>query len=117
MPKAGKGPKYVRGKPPSKIVEYYHKLTLFCHVNPSQVRAENLNKCNCIVLVSVAQMLCNLCIFLTVDVLWHENYDLDNIYNPVDADRLNELLTQLNYPKEKRESLYQGFKTGFPLCY
>ena len=46
-----------------------------------------------------------------------ENYDLENIITPVNADRFRELLIEANYNPEKTDFLYRGFKYGFSLEY
>ena len=46
-----------------------------------------------------------------------ENYDLDNIITPVDADMLESLLIQSNYDSKKRNFVVEGFRTGFSLNY
>ena len=51
------------------------------------------------------------------EVLWHENFDLQSIKTPINADVLNRLLLESNYNLEKREFLVNSFKTGFPLCF
>ena len=48
---------------------------------------------------------------------WFENKDLENIYTPIDAEKLNKLLKQAGYQNNKRVQLYQGFKYGFSLGY
>ena len=49
--------------------------------------------------------------------MWAENYDLDNIYTPVDATRLEALLKEAGYDKNKRNYVVNGFKNGFSLEY
>ena len=39
------------------------------------------------------------------EVLWHENFDLQSIKTPVNADVLNRLLLESNYHSGKREFL------------
>ena len=51
------------------------------------------------------------------EILYYENFDLDNIVMPVNAHILNLLLIEANYNSEKREFLFEGFKNGFPLGY
>ena len=45
------------------------------------------------------------------------NYDLQNVYSPVDADILNQLLTQSNYDVTERQFLVNGFREGFSIGY
>ena len=55
--------------------------------------------------------------FISEQVLQYENFDLDNIFTPVNADNLNQLLVQSNYDKIETEFLVNGFKRGFDLGY
>ena len=48
-------------------------------------------------------------------VLWYENYNLNDIVTPVDADNFHELLLETGYCTEKTNYLIQGFKHGFSL--
>ena len=48
-------------------------------------------------------------------MVWHENLDLENIVTPVNAVRLNKLLTKTGYDPIKTQYLYQGFISGFSL--
>ena len=50
-----------------------------------------------------------------VEVLWFENYDLDNIVTPVKADMLEKMLIAAKYPSEKKDFVVNGFKEGFEL--
>ena len=45
------------------------------------------------------------------------NLDLDNIITPVQADKLNELLTLTGYDAVKQDYLIRGFNQGFSLEY
>ena len=56
-------------------------------------------------------------IFCFVDILMYENFDLENIVTPVNADALQELLEQTDYNKEKTQFLVNGFKNGFSINY
>ena len=47
----------------------------------------------------------------------YENLDLDNIYTPVDASKLEQLLLMSYYNKEEISFLVDGFKNGFDLGY
>ena len=49
------------------------------------------------------------------EVLWFENYDLQNIYTPVDADKFEELLIQTGYDRTKTDFIINGFRRGFLL--
>ena len=57
------------------------------------------------------------CYFTAEEVLFYENYDLENLVTPVKAERLEFLLRQAGYDSEKSEFLVQGFKNGFSLEY
>ena len=50
-------------------------------------------------------------------ILFHENYDLDNIVTPVDGVKLGKLLMEANYDVNKTEFLKIGFTKGFNLGY
>ena len=56
----------------------------------------------------------NVTIF-TEEILWFENYDLDNIITPMDVKQLKELLKATNYNLAKSEKLIEGFSKGFSL--
>ena len=45
------------------------------------------------------------------------NYDITNVVTPVDADKLNQLLLDSEYPDQERRFLVKGFKHGFSLGY
>ena len=49
--------------------------------------------------------------------LWYENYDLDHIYTPIDADKFEFLLKQAGYDRHKTAFIINGFWEGFPLHY
>ena len=49
--------------------------------------------------------------------MWAENFDLDNIYTPVDADKFEQLLIESGYEESKRRFVVNGFRYGFPLRY
>ena len=42
---------------------------------------------------------------------------MENIYTPVDADKLEQILKQYNYDPKKTEFLVSGFRNGFTLGY
>ena len=46
-----------------------------------------------------------------------ENFDLDKIYTPIDANKLEQLLTETGYDARKKEFVVSGFWHGFPLRY
>ena len=50
-------------------------------------------------------------------VLMFENFDLDNLVTPVDADELGKLLLEMGYDEGKTAVLVDGFKKGFTLGY
>ena len=45
------------------------------------------------------------------------NYDLTNIYTPVNADRLESLLNETHYDHNKTRTIVNGFRNGFDLGY
>ena len=51
------------------------------------------------------------------EVLFFENYDLENVVTPVNVEQLSKLLKQTNYDKVKSEFLIQGFTHGFDIGY
>ena len=51
------------------------------------------------------------------EVLYYENFDLENVVTPVDADILEKMLLESNYDKEKTDFLVTGFRQGFSLEY
>lgn len=51
------------------------------------------------------------------EVLWYENYDLDNIVTPVRAEVLKEMLEKAHYDEDEILFLYKGFTEGFSLGY
>ena len=51
------------------------------------------------------------------EVLWFENFNLHEIFTPVNAQRFGQLLRDANYPIEKTEFIEQGFSSGFSLGY
>ena len=53
----------------------------------------------------------------TQEILYFENYDLDNIVMPVDADKLDQLLTEAGYNQLKKQKLVDSFRHGFDLGY
>ena len=50
-------------------------------------------------------------------MLRYTNYDLNNIFTPVDTDKLYSILTQYNYDRDKTKFLVDGFRNGFSLGY
>ena len=51
------------------------------------------------------------------EVLMFENYDLDSVFTPVDYNELYNILTEVNYDRDKIDYLVTGFKEGFSLHY
>ena len=51
------------------------------------------------------------------EILFFDNYDLDQLVTPMDAERFNELLVESGYDDELRREVIQGFKEGFDLGY
>ena len=51
------------------------------------------------------------------EILYYENFELEKIYTPVNADRLEKYLIESNYDKEETRFLISGFKNGFDLGY
>ena len=50
-------------------------------------------------------------------ILWYENFDLENVFTPVDGNKFGDLLANAGYDPVKTQFIRQGFNTGFPLCY
>ena len=50
-------------------------------------------------------------------VLRYENFNLTDIFTPVDADKLEQLLIETDYDSEKTKYLVKGFQEGFSLGY
>ena len=53
----------------------------------------------------------------TAAVLWHENYNLQEIVTPVNANKFEQLLLETEYCPRKTRFLINGFKNGFSLCF
>ena len=53
----------------------------------------------------------------TNEILYFENFDLDNIITPVNVDQLEEFLVESNYNSEKTQYLLDGFRNGFSIGY
>ena len=51
------------------------------------------------------------------DVLYAVNWDIDNIYTPVDPCKLLKLLQLLSYPPDETKFLVDGFTKGFSIQY
>ena len=47
----------------------------------------------------------------------YENFDLNNIVTPVNAEKFRQLPVDTNYNKDETDFVYQGFKYGFSLEY
>ena len=54
---------------------------------------------------------------LLTEVDFYENYNIDHIVIPVNAERLEQVLKEVGYDKNKTEYVVKGFKTGFNLKY
>ena len=50
-----------------------------------------------------------------VEVLYHENFDMDSIVTPVNADQFEKLLKESSYDPEETRFLVNGFKSGFSI--
>ena len=46
-------------------------------------------------------------------ILYHENFDMDNLITPVDAAAFQQLLEESDYNKRKMKFVVNGFKNGF----
>ena len=53
--------------------------------------------------------------FPVEDALYFENFDLDSVVTPVDADRLQQLLIETSYNKNETEFIVDGFRYGFDI--
>lgn len=51
------------------------------------------------------------------EVLWYENYDVENIVTPMNVNALKRLLKETDYDEEKGRFLIDGFSNGFSLGY
>ena len=51
------------------------------------------------------------------EVLYFENFDLENVITPVDVDKYEKLLKLYNYNSRKTNKLVNGFKYGFSIGY
>ena len=51
------------------------------------------------------------------EILYYENYDLQNVVTPVKVNRLIELLRKANYDTDEIQFLEQGFTNGFDIGY
>ena len=50
-------------------------------------------------------------------MLQFSNYDLTNVFTPVNATQLDRLLTEVGYDPVKTNFLIDGFRNGFDLGY
>ena len=50
-------------------------------------------------------------------VEYYENFDLEHVVTPVNADVFERLLVMANYPREKTQYIAQSFRSGFDLGY
>lgn len=55
--------------------------------------------------------------FCLEEATYYENLDLENIITPVDANKLEQILTERQYDPGKTQYLFEGFKSGFLLGY
>ena len=51
------------------------------------------------------------------EILYYENFNLETVVSPVNADKLEEYLKQANYDPVKTDFLVKGFKEGFSIGY
>ena len=65
----------------------------------------------------INQNLTNLFFAVEEEPLYFENFDLENIVMPVNADRLFELLCEANYNPKETRFLVEGFRLGFDMGY
>ena len=56
-------------------------------------------------------------ILIVEEVIQYENYDLESIVTPVNADAFNRLLKEAGYNNRKRNYLHRGFSRGFAFHY
>ena len=54
---------------------------------------------------------------LAEEILFYENYDLENVITPVDTTALRKLLTESHYDTEKTNFLINSFEEGFDIGY
>ena len=59
----------------------------------------------------------NVAVIKEEEVDYYENFNLQDIITPVDADKLDQLLKQSNYNVKKTQYLVNGFRYGFSLGY
>ena len=109
------------------------KITIVHTVGNGVIQYKSAGKRNIAVAVIVTIMLGKVMLFLhqpvvetrtnylthfVSDILHYaENFDLDSVVTPVDADRFKQLLIQSKFDKKKTEIIYSGFKRGFDLGY
>ena len=48
---------------------------------------------------------------------WFENFDLEKVVTPVDADKLEQLLIETNYDPTETSFVVNGFRHGFDIEY
>ena len=51
------------------------------------------------------------------EILYYENFDLENIVSPVHVDVLESLLVESGYNNDKTKFLIDGFRNGFSIGY
>ena len=52
-----------------------------------------------------------------MEILYYENFELDNVVIPVDADALESYLRDASYNESKTQFLVKGFREGFSIGY
>ena len=55
--------------------------------------------------------------FILDEILYYENFNLEDLVTPVNADRLQSLLEETNFDKHKTTKLINGFRNGFEIGY
>ena len=51
------------------------------------------------------------------EILFYENYDLENLITPVEVDKFEQLLIQTGCEESLRREVIDGFRNGFDLGY
>ena len=54
---------------------------------------------------------------LDEEILYYQNFDLNNLQTPVNVDQLELLLKQSHYDESETKFLCEGFRNGFDLSY
>ena len=55
--------------------------------------------------------------YIVEQILFHQNYDINNLVTPVKIDRLKALLEMTKYSKEETNFIMNGFTNGFEISY